>query len=479
MKFTRATKPVLGVGTYLDGHSGDIRGVTAVVESDGDGVRVLRYGPGSPTADDPGMRGVAFGSLVGVLHRLELPPADSATTLKLIDVQLETRIPGQAEHVRWGWRRESADGPVLVVTAARRRLDALMGRTSLDPMPTLIGTSALALHQLLTACCSAEDRQDLTLIARHDRNCHLLMYRSGRLGLLETIELDPSEDSASPDAVATTIRQHLEASTSAGGGKSLSRGIFTLIGESMPSAELVSVFEKALGRPHRRADGLLGLSGLDRLTTTSLIAVGTAIAAARPHDAINLAPYSADLLGESAYRPTPSRWIAAAVLLVAALVLLYVSDHRKAARVERAVETSGVEATGLASLNIDLEVARFLEKSGPGFLAILDEFGHRTEGFMVDEIRFERDGTFTVRATARSAEEINQLAAKLADMKTLTSVRVRNQLVKDRDKVEYTLIAQPSMRFFAPFAPPPPEAAPEPSPGGVTAEASNYVEGGA
>lgn len=455
MKFKRAIKHALGVGTLLDPRGDETRRTTAVIEWTADQVWVLRCGPGLPAADEPASRGVALGPLVGVLHRLDLPPADADTTAKLIEAQLETLIPGQAEHVSWGWQRASADGPVLVVTAARRRLDALLEQVAFDALPAVIGNPALALHQVFATCCDVGDRKGLAVIAsQHDR-CHLLTYIDGQLGSLDTINVAGAGAEGSADALAAVIKQHLDAAESERSENAAPPGNFTLIGEEPPSGERVSAFEKALASPYRRADGLLKLSGLDRITTGNLVAVGSAIAAAKPRDTINLAAAAATPSNESAYRPTRGRWIAAAALLVGALVFLYVSDTRKAERLESTVESSNVEAKDLATLNTDLAVARFLEKSGPGFLAILDEFGHRTEGFMVDELRFERDGTFTMRATARSAEEVNRLATKLADMKTLTSVRVRNQVAKDRDKIEYTLIAQPSPRFFQPFAPPP------------------------
>ena len=447
-------KTATGVGTAVDTQAGEPRRTTAVVEYSDAAVGVLRCGTGLPADDDPEARGVALGALVGVLHRLDLPPADTATMPKLIEAQLETLIPGQAEHLRWGWQRETEGGPVLVVAAARRRLEALLDAAALDAEPSTITTPAAALHQVFTTCCGEDDRQRLHVVVRQPGRCYLLSYLAGGLVSLDTIDLGSAGGDASSEAIAAIVRQHIDATYAETGVDVLQRGYFTLVGEASPTAEEVSAFEKTLELPHRRADGLLRLPGLDRITAANLIAVGAALGAARPGHTINLTAGEAMAHGDSVYRPSRSRWIAAAALLLGALVLLYVSDTQRAERLETAVETSGVEAKDLTALNTDLAVARYLETSGPGFLAILDEFGHHTEGFMVDEIRFERDGTFTMRATAGSAEQVNQLAVKLADMKTLTSVRIRNQVVKDRDKIEYTLIAEPSPRFFAPFAPP-------------------------
>ncbi|CAN0443350.1 unnamed protein product, partial [Ectocarpus fasciculatus] len=147
---------------------------------------------------------------------------------------------------------------------------------------------------------------------------------------------------------------------------------------------------------------------------------------------MNLLP--ADPMAEAGQsnRPSVKGWIAAAAILIAALVLLYVSDTRQANRARDVVNRADLTPEKLTTLNTELAVARYLETSGPHVLAILDEFSQKTKGFLIDEIRFERDGQFAVRATARSAGEINQLASDLSQMQTLASVRIRNQAVKGR-----------------------------------------------
>ena len=119
----------------------------------------------------------------------------------------------------------------------------------------------------------------------------------------------------------------------------------------------------------------------------------------------------------------------------------------------RALQGSGLDAAATASLQTRLNVARYLETAGPSPLAILDELSRSTEGFMIDELRYERDGSLTIRGTERSGERVNAIAASLAKMRTLESVQVRNQAAKDREQVEYTIVAEPASRFVEAFVP--------------------------
>lgn len=449
MNFRRPTKPAAATGTCF----GPAGSATARIERAGDRVRVVSCTTSAEEPEGGTPRGVAFAELVGVLHRLDLPPADAATTPKLIAAQLETLIPGQAEHVRWGWQRTGDGHPVLVYTAARRRLDALLEKAALAPPPAAVTAPGPALHQVFSACTATEHRDHLLVVGWDRERLHLLRYRRGQLDSLETVGLPEVSQPNETDAMqaASLARQQLDESQPQDGDKPR---CFVLLTHDEPSSEALSGFERALGCPARRADGLLRVDGLEQTTLPNVIAIGAALAAADPGDAIDLSDNQRSDHAGAGDHPSRGRWIAAAALMLAALVLLYVSDTRKADRLEQAVEDAGVEARDLSSLNTDLAVARYLEKSGPGFLAILDELSHRTEGFMVDELRFEREGLFTMQATGQSAQQINQLVEKLTEMKTLTSVRVRNQAAGGNDKITYTLVAVPSPRFFAPFAPP-------------------------
>ena len=93
-------------------------------------------------------------------------------------------------------------------------------------------------------------------------------------------------------------------------------------------------------------------------------------------------------------------------------------------------------------------------------------------------MRYERSSQYTVRATGLSSDQINQRAAKLAGMKTLSSVRIRSQVIKDRDRIDYTLAAVPSTRYFAPFAPPPREAEQDNDEGSAQADSESSQNGG-
>lgn len=449
MKFRRSVKPAAALGT-CDTRDGP---VTAHVEHDGERLEVLSCEAHAPSMDKPLPRGVAYDDLVGVLHRLDLPPADDATTAKLIAAQLETLIPGQADHVRWGWQRTDGAHPTLVYTVSRRRLEALTPQDPDEGVPELLTTPALALHQVFSHATSDTDRGNLIVIGWDRHRAHVIRYRDGQLESLDTLTLDQMPAENQPPHLAAWVGRHLNLPQK--DGPESARYSFTLIGTELPDSDVVAAFEGVLNGSYRRAKGLLDLPGVGDHTLGRLVAVGTAIGALHPAQAINLAENDDALGAKTGGRPSRRRWIAAGAALLAALTLFCVSDLRRAERIALAVDEAALDAPKLAALNTDLKVASYLETTGPSFLAILDEFSHQTQGFVIDEMRYERNGQFTVRATGNSSDQVNQLAAKLSEMKTLSSVRIRSQAAKDRDKVEYTLVAVPSTRYMAPFAPPP------------------------
>ncbi|MEM9418795.1 MAG: hypothetical protein AAGA25_07080 [Planctomycetota bacterium] len=336
-------------------------------------------------------------------------------------------------------------------TVARRRLEAY-DESADEDVPDVVTTPALALHEVFSNTSDPSDRQSLSVIAWDTRHVHLIRYRDGKLESLETVALEQLEPGGLVEHVAALIARSF-AADSIEPSHSPSK-TFTLVSTEMISSEVVAIFESKIEATYRRADGLLNLQGLGLSTLDRLVAVGAAVAALHPEQAINLVD---DLgIGDArpSDRPSPRRWAIAVVTLLAALTLLVMSDLKRAERITRAVDEAELDSRKLAELNTDLRVARFLETTGPSFLAILDEFSHQTEGFMIDEMRYERNGLFTVQATGRSSDQVNQLAAKLSAMKTLSSVRIRSQAAKDRDKIEYTLVAVPAEQYSAPFAPP-------------------------
>lgn len=468
--FGRSTKSAVSRGNFVH----PAGRVTTLVRRDAAGVTVVSCGPDAATDTDSTKtpRGVALHDLVGVLHRLDLPPADAATLPRLIAAQLETLIPGQADHLCWGYHRADDHQPVAVVTAARRRVEVLLNSLPDDARHELVTTPALALHQVFQDASDDARRRALAVVGVDRDRVHLLIYREGQLVTLDTMPLDDAAMQTLGPALAGAIR------TQSSGDEAMP---FTVIGHPEAEAEL----KQHLGGGCRTADECLTITGLDELSFPNLVAVGTALAAGDHHHPINLRPRDAGsesgVDSETNNRPSLGRWIAAAVLLLGGLTLLYISDLRRADALDQAVQDAGLQATDLNTLNTDLAVARHLETAGPSFLAILDELSHQTQGFMVDEIRYERAGQFTLQATGQSADQVNQLAAKLAAMRTLTSVRIRNLAADDNNQIQYTLVALPASRFFQAFAPPvppPPPAPPAPGISSADAAASDSDRGG-
>ena len=158
--------------------------------------------------------------------------------------------------------------------------------------------------------------------------------------------------------------------------------------------------------------------------------------------------------------PTRVAWLVAGVWLLVALVAVYWGHVCVALPVRVRYCRQRHRYGRIAALDRDVALARYLEMQGPPFLAILDEVSQVTQGIMLDEIRYDREGRITIAGTLGSADALNRFASELATMKTIEAVQVRNQSAVDRDKVKYTLIARPSKRYFGGFVVPPP-ASPE------------------
>ena len=504
MSWRRSEKSDTALGSSFDGH----QRVTVKVQRVGKGFRVQVVPP-----DEVASTGVPHalvpGALRGVIQRLDLPPADDATTHQLVEAQLERLMPGTADHVRWGWRRIDEAGAVLVCSAARRPLERLASQAGATPQPDLVTTPTAALLELFLTMGKPE-QGPLTVVAVEGGGggggvdvggrVHLLREVGGPGVELQTLDAPGAGAGAGGDHVmdGDGLASLLRSATSADvatptAGSVLPRsGLatgsrFTLLTEATPTPpEWIAACRSALALEHVPVSDCLRLNaapsvagagagagggvgagatsaGLS-LSLAEWTAAGAAAGLLRSGPAINLLPPDQQRHAPArSTRPGIKRWAAAAVLLLGAAGFFIWADLQAARDAGDAIRAAGLERQQVRELDQQLEVARFLETSGPGILAILDEISQLTTGFMIDEVRFERDGQFVLQATSNSSGEVSQLVRDLSKMQTLDSVRIRNQAATGRDEIEYTLVAVPATRFQLP-AVPPPLSPPPPSP---------------
>ncbi len=444
--------------------------------------------PGTDAA--PPALGLAVADLHGVHRVIDLPPADAATTHKLAALQLETLLPGQQEHVRWGWQRTAAPGSagkpgggyppalgasgggsgggsggasgggsgggsgVLLFAASRGGLDRAMVNLPDGATPTLVTPAVLAFETLLRQASPADRRVSLTAIAVDALAAHLIVYRQGRAAHVETIDLDDLHD-AGPEHVAQTLAARCQAMQKLPAVGDASES-FTLLADAEEADALQPLLAERLGRRHQPFSDLVTLPGLEITRAAACLAAGAALAALHPGETVNLV---ADTPEEHEAQPIDRRrWAIVTLWLLAALAALYMADQRTAAESRAVVQAHELTLAAITDLDTQLAVARHLETAGPTFFTVLDELSQRTRGFTIDGLRYEREGQLTIRGTQRSAGEISRIAAELAQMRTLGSVQVRSQTRSGRDQLQYTIVAAPNPRYLGAFVPPAPTA---------------------
>jgi hypothetical protein len=204
---------------------------------------------------------------------------------------------------------------------------------------------------------------------------------------------------------------------------------------------------------------------LDADNVAQLLAAGAALAAMEPGRNLNLSPRGE--VDQAAVLPVKRKhWAIAAGWLLLACAAWYAVDLRTASVSREAVEGQGLSLDDVRALDTQLAVGRYLEQSGPTFLAILDELTQKTSGFQVDSVRYERQGQLTLRGNDRSGDAVNKIAADMAKMQTLASVQVRSLSQSDRERVSYTIVADANQRFTGSFIKPPPPEVKTPTPPG-------------
>ena len=454
MSLRKRSAPTAAAGRFF----ADQQTTDALVRRQGDRYTLEILPPS--TEPPPAVRwGLVPDALTGISRRLDLPPADPATTRRLVDVQMEQQLPGQADHLTWSSRPLPDDAGRLVSAVATRRLDQLSQQSRLPRAAEAVLTLPFALLEVFALWGRPDQAGPLDLIVLQDHRLHLLLDLMGPGASLISVDLDPADVEGFNDAVAAEItRQRTDLDSTV---LPTPRRLVLLIEDLKAPETSRQLIEQAWGQPAIPLSDCLELPDAEHRTLRELAAAGGAAAVLRESQAMNLLAHRGDNeIGHGGGHVTLPRWIAAAVLLLLAVAAYITADTLRARTVTQAVADAGLERQQQQRLDTELAVARYLETSGPGILPILDELSRLTSGFMIDDLRYERSGQFILRATSRSADDINRLARDLSNMKTLDSVRIRSQNAKGRDEIEYTLVASPASDFQLAVVPPPAPSTP-------------------
>ena len=458
MKLRKSSSANFAAGRY---QAQTHRYTDVLVRRQGDRYSVEPLPRESDAADAPW--GLVPDELTGFTRRLDLPPADAATTRRLVDVQMEQLLPGQVDHLTWSSRELPGGSTRLVAAVASRRLQQLIDAASTPRPPGAVLTPPLALLECFDLWQRPDETGPLDVIAVQHERMHLLLDVTGPKASVVTVDLEHGNDDAAAAIAREVGRQRAALDAEV---MPAPRRFCLLFDRPSDAASLREPIEQAWGQPSLSLEQCLTLGDASGLSLGELVAAGSAAAVLRPTDSINLLAHAegADA-GKTSRRVTVIRWSAAALALAAAVAGYVTADTIRSQAQAQVINQAGLERQQQSRLDTELAVARYLETSGPGVLPILDELGRLTRDFMVDDLRYERSGQFVLRATARSADDINRLARELSNMTTLDSVRVRSQNAKGRDEIEYTLVAVPASDFQGLVNPPatPPSPAAEPA----------------
>ncbi len=418
-----------------------------------------------------------------LLRRLSLPPAKAAVTDQLVRQQVAALLPGMDARLAIAWWRNPESGEVTVAAGPRAALRAASQAPELQGADLLV-PFGLALDALLAHGMKPADAPAAWAVHTPEL-AWLLCYAHG--GLVAADSVGPGE---SVESVFADLIQSLEP------GQRPAQ--LTWVGHegSLPASQpgLTHAAAKGLGDPARWSADPAAAAATD---AGSWLAAGAALVGQQTHDAEGLelddipepvqgqtpsaaAPAPRRRPGRVAQGPAVSaaRWAAVGVWLVGALAVWAWAVGSGGARQAAVVEELGLSASVIPKLDRGLAVGRYFETSGPSLLAVLDELGQNTKGWMLDEAIWKRDTGLTLRGNLNSADALAQMARTMSAMRTLTGVEVRRQEPQGDRKVSYTLHASPSAKFFGAFVEPKKPAEQSKSKSKKKTAASQSSEGG-
>lgn len=401
--------------------------------------------------------GLVLADGVGLYRRISAPKADDAVIDKIVAAQVETMLPGRAEDVRLGWSRAGSGDALWVHAVARSEIDEALSILPPGTQAAAIISDTMAVARLVLAGNQASRGTRLFLAVGEVRSAFILTADSE----LKHVSSFDGGYATINDEGATDWSQQLSDTRN------------ELLGSVPPDQRpkrceclappsvrqrVIESAEQALDMPIDICRCSGDTSGMDTNDTAQMIAASAAAACINPvTPTIRL---SAGLESGEQGNRLKRYAVAAAVWLLVALGVLYLSDQYKAGRVNDLLSEGALDEQHLTQLDKQIEVARYLELSGPIPLAIMDEVGQKIEGYMFEDFSYERGGTVRIGGTRKTADQIGKLTEDLAGMDTLDAVQLQSQANAGK-MIRFEIVATVSPKFFGAFVQPPPEEAPE------------------
>ncbi len=404
--------------------------------------------------------GIAVADHVGMFRKIAAPRAEDAVLDKVVAAQVETMLPGGEDQVRWGWCRGRNGQDLWIHAMDRSDVDVALAALPDKAQVVSVISDTMALARLLTAGGNVPGGASLVLSI--DETCSaFVLVVDGELKGVSMIE-------GGCDVSCAQGPEHN------GWATRLSDAHDELLGAIPPDhrpvrcqlvcptasrQRLSELGEGVLGMPMDAWSRYGDITDIDARDVAAVIAASAAASCFEPvTPAIRFADQTDAAVMDVRLRKYAT--IATAWLLIA-LMALYVSDRYRASGVNHLIDGGVLDQDRLSQLDQQIQVARYLETSGPIPLAIIDEIGQKTQGFMFDGLTYERGGTVRITGKQDSADAVGKLTEALAKVRTLWAVQLQNQTGAG-EKTQFDITATASPKYFGAFVEPKPEKPEEP-----------------
>lgn len=405
------------------------------------------------------------------LHRrLTLPNVDDAVLGQMVESQVMALMPGSEDQLGVGWQRlTSADSPVatddggdaeVLAVAYRGDVDSVLAFGSGDSRLTVDAATSASLA--LTTAVFAERIGEVTkplhvLVYEGDSGTTLVVVKSesspsGEEQVVRVLDLVSDDDDDGAHAVQVERWQAMLSDAI-----DLANAKWLALDTAMMQRLTASELEVELWQPINSSP-INSSSIKEHLSATEeLAAIGGAVAAGQ--ERLGVYRVAVPLVGELCSQADVSRWsrnlriavTVAAAWLIFALVGLIVLDMGRADRLDALMESERLREIDMTQVNRDLTLTRFLEKTGPIPLAILDEIARLTPmGMMIQEFSYSREGTFTLKVSA-GRNQVTPFITALAKAQTLDDVQLKSQKPVGNNKFEALVEATVNQRFRRAF----------------------------
>ena len=396
---------------------------------------------------------VVLSDSVGLYRKIAAPTTDDDVIEKIVSAQVETMLPGGSEAVRWGWNRSGSDDSLWVHAATRREVDEILNELPDSVHVSSVIADSLAAAQLLLSDDHATDRARLGLLVGASRSAMILVDSGELKGV---ISFDGGTQALHGDNTTVWIEHLSEARNEL---------LSTIAPDKRPehclmmcqpesTDRILDVSKQAAGIPLQRWNENDAIDGMNSQDLHVLLAAAAAASCIQPLTPTLRISEDADFTGrDRAYKKYA---LIAGVWLLLALSMLYLSDRYRAGKVNDLLDEGVLDEQRISQLDMQINVARYLEQSGPIPLAIMDEIGQEVDGYMFEAFSFERGGSVKLSGTMESADAIGKLTEDLAGMKTLDTVQLQGQS-RSGKQIRYEIVAAVSPTYFGVFIEPPPE----------------------